>query len=443
MKNYFSLTLVFLIFFSTMNIFAMGRTPTWPEKYAENNSQKLRSGIPGWNVMSDDYRKKHILDGLSLEWDYFSIHDEDGKFSGVVAYLVADPMGHIGDPQYVWEPNLMPSGGNVACFGKVFSTGKKYADYVSFGLNFEAGKNSRSFFAYSDDQDYYGEMIPVKGDALNPDKLILKGRTKHFEWELDITQMWAGNKSLPGNSYPNYDKLKEKTWEIGNDVNLIKIRGEHWTVNMNWPTTKVTGWIKDRTTEEVISINGHGYRENSFGRWAFPVGGWDFYFLSDVTNKVQFGFQTYHHDTKDLDYVDVDFIDNGTPVSVRFKGKDGQIGWHHTKWKWSKDAKQCRPLDAFIECKNDIYTVNVFVDIGDDYASLLSTTTPITSLYQITTMFPIISGTVTRNDTGEVVSKFSGQGGGEFSLMKSVIPLTDDQCNSCMKGYSNTLGSSK
>ncbi|MCP4132044.1 MAG: hypothetical protein GY754_13785 [bacterium] len=419
--------------------FAMGRVPSWQDRYAENNEEQLRDGLSGWNVLSEDYRDPHILDGLSLEWDYFSIHDSEGKFTGVVAYLVADPEGHLGDPEYILEPDLMPSGGNVACFGKVGSTGKKYADYENFGLDFEAGSGIRSFYADNPGTGTYGRMTPVRGEEGQRDSLILSGKTAHFEWELEVSQLWAGEKSLHEFSYPDYHALKDKSWEVGNDVHLELERLEHWTVNMNWPSTKVSGWIRDRSSGELMEIDGHGYRENSFGRWAFPLGGWDFFFMSDVENKVQFGFQTYHHGTEDLDYLDVDFLDNGEPRTVRFRADRGELGWHHSAWAWSPKARQCRPLDSTIIGVNDQYTVTTFVDIGDDFAVLLSDATVVTGAYQITTMFPVFSGVITRTGTDEIVAQFSGQGGGEFSLIKSAPEKNDSWCNSCMDRYSKDI----
>ncbi|VVS91548.1 hypothetical protein DBB_11160 [Desulfoluna spongiiphila] len=429
----------FVCLFMTQSAFSMGTLTTWQDRYAEKNEATLKDGLGGWNVLSEDYRKPHILDGLSLEWDYFSIHDKNGKFTGVVAYLVADPEGHLGDPEYVLEPNLMPSGANMACFGKVGKTGSRYADYVNFGLDFEASSSERSFFATKPAEGTYGKMVPMrKGDG-KPDRLILSGKTVHFEWELEVSQLWAGENSPEGFSYPDYHALKEKTWEVGHDLHLELERLEHWTVNMNWPSTKVDGWIRDLTTGERMQIDGHGYRENSFGRWAFALGGWDFFFMSDLENKVQFGFQTYHHGTEDLDYLDVDFLDNGTPKTVRFRADQGELGWHHASWAWSPEVFQCRPLDSSIIGINDEYTVAAYVDIGDNFAGLLSDVTWVTGAYQITTMFPMFSGTITRTGTEEVVAEFSGQGGGEFSLLKSPVEKNDPWCNRCMGTYNQDI----
>ena len=68
---------------------------TWAEKYAENNAASLSNGLSGWNVLSDDYRAWNFYDGISLEWDYYSIHDSDGDFTGTVGYLVEIGRAHV------------------------------------------------------------------------------------------------------------------------------------------------------------------------------------------------------------------------------------------------------------------------------------------------------------------------------------------------------------
>jgi len=198
---------------------------------------------------------------------------------------------------------------------------------------------------------------------------------------------------------------------------------EHWTVNMIWPTTYVKGTVTNRKTGITYPINGHGYRENSFGRWAFCFGGWDFYFMSDMAQKIQIGFQTYHFNTSDLDFMDVDFIDPaiGQPVGIRCWAKNGELGWDHTQWNWNTSAHQCVPKIAHIIGKKNGYIVDVTATINNDYYAMLSNITPLTSIFDINCLFPKYSGTIKRT-TGQTLYTFTNiQGGGEFALPRSVM----------------------
>ena len=56
-------------------------TEDWAEKYAQNNPDQFTNPQMGWQVLQDDYRAGATgqVDGLSLEWDYYSIHDDHHK----------------------------------------------------------------------------------------------------------------------------------------------------------------------------------------------------------------------------------------------------------------------------------------------------------------------------------------------------------------------------
>lgn len=407
----------------------MGRTPTWQEKYAEDHEAQLRDGQAGWHVLSDAYRKPHLFDGISLEWDYYSIHDDNGQFTGIIGYLVADPEGKLGGRDEWWAPHLMPSGGNIAINGKLKDNSGDHSikvNYVNFGLDVDASADERRWYA-ENDEGSYGNLEPC-GEGM-----CLSGRTPDFEWDLFITQAWG-----PGDN-PDYYSLTDQTWEVATDIDLEILNQEHWTVNPLWTTTYVEGTITDRKKNEIYNINGHGYRENSFGRWIFIAGGWDFWFHSDMINKVQVGFQTYHYNTEDLDFLDLGFIDNGTPVNIRFFAADDELGWEHYEWAWNTESRQAVPKDVFVVGKNDDYTVELYATIARDedgvevldYTPMLSNVTMVTRLYVIQCLYPMYSGTIYRNnpdgstDYNDIVTDFGGIGGGEFSTAKSIFRNLD------------------
>lgn len=393
-----------MFMFTSLPTHTIAARPTWPEQHAMDYGHVMKDGLGGWNILQDDYRSFNVLDGFSLEWDYYSLHDENGNFTGSLGIVLADPEGKLGGSDY--EPlNLMPSGINVALYGK-FKGEDPFAIYVPFGLGQQAGVKGRSAYA-TRENGLFVEQIPVRGENGAQDTIIMRGNIGEYAWDLNIRQ-----------GFLDYAPLKPDTWVIGNDTNGLFDR-EHWTVNMIWPTTEVRGTITKLATGEVVSIDGHGYRENSFGRWAFVLGGWDFAFISDPETHVQWAFQTYHFNTEDLDYLDVDFLDKGTPVVQRFKAKEGELGWYHNDWNWDEDANQYVPDDLVVVAKNDLYTVEAYVTIGANESPLMSDVTRIVSTYTIFAQMPWISGTITRTETGEPVAEFDGQGGGEFAVMRS------------------------
>jgi hypothetical protein len=58
------------------------------------------------------------------------------------------------------------------------------------------------------------------------------------------------------------------------------------------------------------------------------------------------------------------------------------------------------------------------VEIGSRQGPLLSIATIGTTIFFIQEHFPTVTGVVKRADTGQVVTTFSGQAGGEFSFRK-------------------------
>jgi hypothetical protein len=307
----------------------------------------------------------------------------------------------------------MPSGGNAAISGIFTATGEMAADYVNFGTGAWNGPGTQGYAASSDIREfhgekgaYYGHIIPVADN----DTLILKGRTERFEWELAVSQDWEDRCA---------DVYEEAFPEMtGYDVgNFAIIPLQHWSVDMTWLRTRVRGYIRNLVTGITVPIDGHGYREQAWGPWAFNFSGWDFAVVSDNATKVQWALQTYH-DSAVMDYLDVGFYDGGDLKAERFAAAAGELGWYHTAWHYDEQARQCMPRDMTVIATNSRYTVEAFVDIGDSQVPMLSDLTPITSQYVIMCRFSVITGTIKRAGTGDLIASFGGQGGGEFSIAR-------------------------
>ena len=374
-----------------------------------------RDGLAGWNILSPDYVKESDVDMLSFEWDYFMVHDEGGRFTGSIGYLIANPRnsgaGGLGD--------LVPKGGNVAVAG-MFDGKAPVAEYRNFGLDgFQAGATERSFSATDAATGQSAKMTPVRAAGGEPDHLLLEGRTANFEWSLTVREDWP---ALSGGT-STFSPMQ------GTDVGTF-FPGEVWNVNMLWPRTRVEGSITRTDTKEVFLVSGHGYRENSWGRWAFNLGGWDFAVVSDVAANVAWAWQSYHPNSVMLDYLDLGFVENGKVVLQQFKATAGELGWSHGAWKFDPVARQCMPQDTTVRAQNATYRVEAQVTLGADQVPMLSDATEATKAFVIEIQFPKVAGTLTRRDTGAVVATFSGQGGGEFSnLRASVDAMSDADCD--------------
>lgn len=399
---------------------------------AHATEEGFEQPLAGWNILKDEFDTTNPLDIVAFEWEYFMVHDDD--FAGIIGYVVANPRDVIGD-----LIQIVPNGGNVAFVGERYiqtpvvqecfwwfcrETGgdwvyeKPIADYHSFGfLNAEFNGDVKSFFS-GDINDLYGSMMPLPGGAPDgSDALILKGRSEHFEWDLFVYQGMADRDYLrvPGAAF---------TFGQGNDVGLLP--KESWTVDALWPRTNVVGTVTDRRNGDVIDIDGKGYRENSWGRYLLSIDGWDFMvFSEDDENGVLMVMQTYHK-SKELDFVDVSFYDNGELKSARFTGKDNQLSWIHPDWKWDPEPRSCVPTNTQITMSDDEYIVEAYVDIGDRQRPMLSDATIGTTIFFIQEHFPTVSGVIKRKSTGEVVTEFSGQAGGEFAYHKDLAPYHSD-----------------
>lgn len=359
-----------------------------------------RNGVPGWNILGPDFTAPSALDGMTFEWDYFSVHDKDGAFTGIVGYLIANPR-QVDDV----FGKMVPAGGNVAIAGQ-WADGTRTAEYKNFGYEgFSAGADLRSFAAEDAAKGQYGRMTP--DPAANT--LRLEGRTANFAWDLTISDDWP-ELTVDDDVYSVLS---------ANDIGKLKPDQEQWNVDVLWPATRVVGSITNQETGVTVDVDGVGYRENSFGRWGFNLGGWDFFYLYDPITPVALVLQTYHDETDSLDFVDVAFHDGDRLVTRRLMATDGGVAWHHEGWRFDTAARQCVPTDTHLAAEDADYRLEAVAAIGEDEAPLLSDATEATKKYVIFEFFPRVSGTITRKADGAVLATFEGQGGGEISLARS------------------------
>ncbi len=372
----------------------------------------------GWRVLQDDFEQNTPLDIITFEWDYFMIHNRDGRFNGIVGYVVGNPREHL---RNVVE--IVPNGGNMAVVAEI--DGKvPVSNYTNFGYkNSTYSKTERYLSANDPRTGQYALMEPAWGQgALLEPALHLTGRSADFEWDLIVKQDW--NERDIGRATND----AAFTVAHGNDVGIFKT--EKWAVDAIWPRTDVQGTMTVLATGETIAIDAKGYREDSWGTWLLSIDGWDFMVFSEFEDDgVMMSMQTYHRSTS-MDFLDVTFYDNGELVSARFRPTDGTFGWNHPEWKWDARSDQCVPQNTDIVAQNDTYRIEAHVDIGSRQVPILSNKTIGTRIYFIQEHFPHVTGVIRNLQTGEVVREFSGQAGGEFSFTKKLVggARTDAQC---------------
>ncbi len=383
-----------------------------------------RDGLIGWNIVSPAFEQPSDLDMLSFEWDYFMVHSEDGSFTGSIGYLFANPrdVGGLGE--------LVPKGGNVAIAGR-FADGEQVANYRNFGIDGSTiSPTERAFEGTDPNSDHFGRMTPVRAEGPDDvDKLILEGKTDAFAWNLEVKQDWPALSSHEDVFAPMR----------GVDVGSM-FDDESWNVNMLWPRTHLKGTITRLDRNEQLSIVAHGYREDSWGRWAFNLGGWDFGVVSDDKHGVSWAWQTYHDKSTQLDYLDVGFVDGDQVVLEQFRASEQQLGWTHPSWAFDSVARQCTPLSTTVIAQNDRYRVEAQLDLAGRQVPMLSDATSATKQYVIMIQFPMVEGMILRRLDGSVVTTFSGQGGGEFSTARSQKDsLTEGECAEWGKAFSSPM----
>lgn len=255
----------------------------------------------------------------------------------------------------------------------------------------------------------------------------LAGEMQDVIYDLTVTQAWTNREGLGRHQRPG-DVVSEGPFApVTAKDHIGFIPHENWTVNMFWPRTNVNGTFKDKTTNETFLISAHGYRENSFGRWNFVSGGWDFAIMSDTTKGVQWNWQSYFRwpgqstgESKDGTTLDLSFVDPDTNKleAVRFSG--GELGWAHPIWKYRMDSRQCTPANVVVIAANDDLVVTMNITINDS-VPLLSDATFLTKVYAIEEWFPFFEGTIRRQGRKEPLINFSGIGGGEIAMVRDTI----------------------
>ncbi len=444
-------------------------------------------GTIPWQIMNPAYPENDAWDVLSFEWDYFMIHNDDGSYSGSLGYLVANPrekdfLGNI--------IKIVPGGGNIAIAGKFDNTGlvSNYQNFdpdknllTCYEANYDNGSEchidlineylfnagfevtldrpyysslERFLFVYDNTTGYIGLELPDN----DTNKLRLLGKTKDFKWDVVVNQEWKvlSNKSDLPSGEGTF--RKETDDNIDNKI-LVYPAKQQWNVFMLWPRTRIIGTI-DRLDEngiiyETIAVNAHGYRENSWGRWAFNQGGWDFATVSDDAKKVMMGWQTYHYKSYKLDFLDLGFIDpskdeyqlvhfDNVDANGNFVAANAELGWHHDDWKWDKRSWQCVPTTTDVVADNGEYRIEARVTIGEDQIAMLSDATIVVAKYFIQIHIPWVSGKIIRVSDNSVITTFEGRGGGEFSNMKAIARLwaaSEKECKSWGKKFAMPIPS--
>ena len=369
-----------------------------------------RDGLPGWNILGSAFLDDSAIDGISFEWDYFMVHDEAANFTGSIGYLIANPRQRDD-----FFGNQVPKGGNVAMAGR-WPDGSITSEYANFGYEgFSAGADIRSFTAGPLVSGNFGRMTPDK--ATN--SLRLEGKNGKAEWDLVVSQGWLALSATKDQFIPVH----------ATDVGVLMPDDEQWNVDMLWPYTLIKGTIHNLVTDTTLTIDGHGYRENSWGRWGFNMGGWDFAVVGDKKAGVMWAWQTYHFESTALDYLDFGIERDGKLDLATFRAERGELGWRHDTWRWDSVARQCVPRSALVIAKNSKYLVEATVDVGANSTPMLSDATDATAAYVIFILFPTVTGTVKDATTGDLLASFSGLAGGEFANARSEpVSMTEEEC---------------
>ena len=379
----------------------------------------------GWNILSEPYTLTSPVDGFTFEWQYFMVHDSAGQFTGSIGFVVADPKGRLGSPSSdgaivpsntpVLPFSIMPSGPSVAVAGR-WADGSWTSNYERLQNGTHVEKEGKGFAARDDKHGYFAELSEADKVTAAGGTFDLKGQTADIAWDLRITPEWTERASdqpaLPFGPITGYD--------------MGLLPGEKWTVHMQWPRTHVEGTITNLKTGQSHAISGHGYRENSWGRWNFAVDGWAFSVVSDAASKVQWSWQSYHK-SKTMDWVDVSFEDQGQTVKRRYFAHENELRWTLSDWSFHQDARQCVPNKVEVVAQDGDYRIKANYDLTGAQTPMLSQATPLTKIFVIMIHTPYIRGTIENAKTGAVISTFEGQGGGEFSTMRSVRASVDDK----------------
>lgn len=373
----------------------------------------------GWRIVQSDFEQNTPLDIATFEWDYFMIHNRDGRFNGILGYVLANPRGRLKN-----LIEIIPNAGNMAVVAEIDGR-TPVANYHNFGFANSAWSTTERYLSGTDPRNgAQGVIEPAyAGGPLLGGGLRLAGKSTDFEWDVLVSPDMRDRETAR--------RVRDGAFTVasGNDVGIS--RHEKWAVDAVWPYTNVQGWIKVNATGEIVPIDAKGYREDSWGTYLLSVDGWDFMVFSEFDPEgVVMSLQTYHKSTQ-MDYLDVSFKDaDGALQEYRFRPTRGELGWNHPSWKWDARANQCVPQNTVIAAQNERYRIEANIDIGSRQVPILSSQTIGTRIYFIQEHFPHVKGTIRDRATGAIVKTFEGQAGGEFSFTKKLTKgaRTDAQC---------------
>lgn len=369
----------------------------------------------GWHVLNGDYLGLSPIDGFTFEWQYFMVHDASGQFTGSIGYVLVDPRGRLGGisdtegwARWRLPVSVMPSGASIAIAGR-WADGSGFSNYERFTSGYEVSGASKNFVASDSERKLSAVLIEETKVSALGGSFRLRGETPDANWDFTVTPDWPD---------AGADQLERPFGPVsGSDVGFLP--GESWNVHMQWPRTRVTGTMTNLRTGETITISGHGYRENSWGRWNFAVDGWAFAVVSDARSKVMWSWQSYHK-SKQMDWLDVRFRDRGVTKSLRLYAKENQLRWRLKDWSFDQAARACIPHAVEVVGQDANYRIRASYDLTEAQQPMLSNATALTRIFVIMTHTPKIRGTIINRNTGDTVASFEAQGGGEFSTTRFV-----------------------
>lgn len=373
-----------------------------PTKNILPKSEGYLHPYQGWHILSSEYDSDNWLDSLSHEWDYFMIHDRNNNFMGAIGYVLTNPRN-----KSTIMSKLLPSRSNVAIIAEL--NGKVLPpEFMYFALeNTVLTNNDKYFYAKIPGTKNWAKLSEASNNVIH-----LEGDSELFYWDLFVQQ---SAKSI------NFTrKNSDAPFTTKGSLDVGSLPGEFWIVDEVWPKARIDGHIIVKSTGENIKItNASGYREISWGTHSMLLDGWDFLVYSGSENDRVIMIMQSYHQSKDLDYLDVSFYHDNKLITQRFKANDGELGWYHEKWIYSKSASQCVPLDTVIIAQNSKYRVEVNAIIDNHQTNILQDAHFGSKLFFIQEQFPLINGKIIERRSGKTIASFAGQAGGEFSMHKS------------------------
>jgi hypothetical protein len=351
---------------------------------------------PHWEILSNSFKPFHVFDAMAFEWEYFQIHSPE--FNGVVGYVLQNPRQRKG--LFSW---FIPTGMGVAFSGK-FEGSAAFSHYGNIPFRDLTWNSEGKGFSGYTETSKPKETLQASMELQEDKFAILQGEGFGYRWNLRL---------VPDTTVPAF--------AVATDTHMIpRVGGQNWTVSAKWPKASATGEVTHLSTGETTSVNGKAYRENSWGRYAMPFDGWDFLVFNETDpDGVAFVLQTYHH-SKQLDFLDVSFVDQGVRKAIKVDTSENQLNWKHSSWVWDPRSHQCVPLDWELSAVNQDYVFDAKGSMPlEAQAPFLSNETLGTRIFFIQEQYPLIQGTIKSKSTGAILVSFEGQGGGEFAVRRA------------------------